>query len=139
KFCQAQFGVAPEGLNAVDMTTVSGKFIVVMVDAMVLIAFHHQSVVGAPAVGVDRALAGKHLTAEITSINSAFEQFMTGEQKTFPLLLSRPMTATFRPDPRPRPPRTLRGPKELSSPSTLPVKGAASPSAISTTRARSNP
>jgi hypothetical protein len=26
KFCQAQFGVAPEGLNAVDMTTVSGKF-----------------------------------------------------------------------------------------------------------------
>ncbi len=31
-FCQAQFGVAPEGLNAVDMTTVSGKFIVVMVD-----------------------------------------------------------------------------------------------------------
>src|SRR6476659_3103190 len=55
KFCQAQFGVAPEGLNAVkgytpqprletavDMTTVSGKFIVVMVDAMVLIAFHHQ-------------------------------------------------------------------------------------------------
>ena len=39
KFCQTQFGVAPEGLNAVDMTTVSGKFIVVMVDAMVLIAF----------------------------------------------------------------------------------------------------
>jgi hypothetical protein len=33
----------------------------------------------------------------ITSINSAFEQFMTGEQKTFPLLLSRPMTATFGP------------------------------------------
>src|SRR4029077_4934547 len=97
KFCQAQFGVAPEGLNAVDMTTVSGKFIVVMVDAMVLIAFHHQSVVGAPAVGVDRALAGKHLTAEITSINSAFEQFMTGEQKTFPLLLKKPMKATFGP------------------------------------------
>ena len=65
KFCQAQFGVAlREGLNAVDMTTVSGKFIVVMVDAMVLIAFHHQSVVGAPAIGVDRALAGKHLTAD---------------------------------------------------------------------------
>jgi hypothetical protein len=45
----------------------------------------------------------------ITSINSAFEQFMTGEQKTFPFLLSRPMTATFRPDPRPRRPRTRRG------------------------------
>ena len=41
---QAQFGVAPEGLNAVDMTMLSGKFIVVMVDAMVLIAFQHQSV-----------------------------------------------------------------------------------------------
>ena len=35
-----------------------------MVDAMVLIAFQHQSVVGAPAIGVDRALAGKHLAAD---------------------------------------------------------------------------
>ena len=26
KFCQAQFGVAPEGLYAVDTTTVSGRF-----------------------------------------------------------------------------------------------------------------
>lgn len=38
KSCQMQFGVAPEGLNAVDMRTVSGKFILMMVDAKVLIA-----------------------------------------------------------------------------------------------------
>ena len=38
KFCQALFGVAPEGLNAIDMAPVSGKFIVVMVDAVMLIA-----------------------------------------------------------------------------------------------------
>jgi hypothetical protein len=63
KFCQAQFGVAPERLDAVDVTTGSGKFILVMMDAMVLIAFHHQTVLGAPAIGVDRALARKHLAA----------------------------------------------------------------------------
>lgn len=65
-------------------------------DAMVLVTFHDQSVV------VDRALAGKHMSADHLDQFSlrAVHESMTGEQKTFPRLLSKPMTATFRPNPR---------------------------------------
>lgn len=55
QLCQAQLGKAPKRFNPVDVTPSPGKLILVMMDAIVLVAFEHQTVVGAPSVGVDRA------------------------------------------------------------------------------------
>ena len=49
----AQFGKAPEALNAIDMIFAAGELVLRMVDAVMLGAAQDEAVTGLPAVGVD--------------------------------------------------------------------------------------
>ncbi len=53
KFCQASFGVAPKGLDAIDMPIAIGKFIFAVMHPKLLIKANiHQTIVTAPAIRV---------------------------------------------------------------------------------------
>ena len=57
ELCQAVFGVAPERLDAVDVSGASGELIVAVIDPKVLCQPQvNQPVVAWPAIGVDDAV-----------------------------------------------------------------------------------
>lgn len=58
---EAQFGEAPEGLDAIDVILTAGELVLVMMDAVVFVATQDKAVVGLPSVGVDGRLR-KHLS-----------------------------------------------------------------------------
>ena len=56
KLHQRALGVAPKALDAVDMNTASGEFVVAVVDPQMLVkAYIYQTVVAAPEVGASDA------------------------------------------------------------------------------------
>src|ERR1700722_16223600 len=55
QFEEAELREAPEAFDAVDMVFAPGEFVLMMMDAMVLIAPQNQAVVSSPAIGVDVA------------------------------------------------------------------------------------
>lgn len=59
----AQLGIAPEAFNAIDVVLSPGELVVVMMDAVVLVALSDETVVGLPAVGVDGGLL-QHLALD---------------------------------------------------------------------------
>ena len=61
KFCHAQLGEAPKAFDAVDVVFAAGKFIFVVMNAMMFIAVENKAVVALPAVGIDGG-GRKHLT-----------------------------------------------------------------------------
>jgi len=61
---QAELGEAPERFDAVDVLLAPGELVAMMMDAVVLVALGHQPVVGAPSVGVDRALLLEDLSPD---------------------------------------------------------------------------
>ena len=108
---QTGFGVAPERFNAIDVAASPGEFVGAMMNPIMLVAFENQAVVSAPSIGkMILSLAGETCPLIIWR-SSAFEQLGKGEQMTLPPLLRSPTTGIFLDAPRPRMPRTLRGPK----------------------------
>ena len=63
QFGETQFGKAPEALNAIDVIFAAGELVLVMVDAVMLIAAQDETVIGLPAVGINGGF-GKHLTLD---------------------------------------------------------------------------
>ena len=54
KLHQANFGVAPEALDAVDMVAADGEFVLAMLDSIVLLLTQiDDAIVGPKAVGMD--------------------------------------------------------------------------------------
>ena len=53
----AELGKGPEAFDTVDVIFTTGKLVLVMMDAVMFIPAGDQAVVGAPAIGVDIALA----------------------------------------------------------------------------------
>ena len=53
QFEEAKLGVAPKAFDAVDVIFAAGELILVMMNAVVFVAFEHQASVGFPPVGVD--------------------------------------------------------------------------------------
>ena len=53
KFEEAEFGVAPEGFDAVDVIFATGELVLMMMDGMVFVALETEAVVSLPAVCVD--------------------------------------------------------------------------------------
>ena len=85
-------------------------------DAVMLEAFQDETVVGSPSICVDGAFISSDVPRD-NRINSAFEQSKTGEQKTRPPRLSKPITALILPAHLPRYPRTRRGQRsDVSTP-----------------------
>ena len=63
-FCQAGLGVAPEGLDPVDVTGPASKFVVTVMDAEVsLVSYINQPVIPFPSIGVDDAFV-THFTLD---------------------------------------------------------------------------
>ena len=60
---ETQFGKAPEALNAIDVIFSAGELVLVMVDAVLLVATQDEAVIGLPAVGINGGL-GKHLALD---------------------------------------------------------------------------
>ena len=58
---EAQLGEAPEAFDAVDVVLSARELVLVMMDAVVLVAAQHQAVVGLPAVGINGGFR-KHLS-----------------------------------------------------------------------------
>lgn len=108
---QTGFGVAPERLKAIDMPASPGEFIGAVMNSVVLIAFENQAVVSTPTIGENDTLVGRRDMSFNHMEEFGFEQLGKGEQMTLPPLLRRPTTGIFLAAPRPRMPRTLRGPK----------------------------
>src|SRR5438094_3765895 len=63
KLNETKFGIAPKALDAVDVIFPTGEFVVVMVNAPVLVATQHQAIIPEPAIGIDRGF-GKHLSLD---------------------------------------------------------------------------
>ena len=63
KLGHSEFSKAPEGFNAVDMVLPPGKFVFMVMNAMVSKTAGHQAIVGFPAVGINVAL-GKDVSLE---------------------------------------------------------------------------
>ena len=63
QFGEAQRGEAPEALDAIDVIFSAGELILVMVNAVVLVAAQDEAVIGLPAVGINGGF-GKHLTLD---------------------------------------------------------------------------
>src|SRR5260221_10975534 len=63
KFKEAMLSEAPKGFDAVDMILAPGKFVLVVMDAVMAKSTGHQAIVGFPAVGVNIAL-GKDVSSE---------------------------------------------------------------------------
>ena len=53
QFEEAELGVTPKAFDPVDVIFAAGELILVMMDAVVFVAFEDEAVVGLPAVGVD--------------------------------------------------------------------------------------
>ena len=56
---QTGFGVAPERLDAIDMSASPGEFIGAVVNPVMLVAFENQAVVSAPSIGKDDAFVDR--------------------------------------------------------------------------------
>jgi len=63
QFGEAQLGKAPEALDAIDVVFSAGELVLVMVDAVMLVAAQDEAVIGLPAVGINGGL-GKHLALD---------------------------------------------------------------------------
>ena len=63
QFGQTQFGKAPEALDPIDVIFAARELVLVMVDAVMLVAIQHEAVVGLPAVGINGG-RGKHLALD---------------------------------------------------------------------------
>lgn len=55
KFCHAKLRITPKRFDAINMIFSSRKFILMVVNAVVLIAICYQSIVSLPAIGIDIA------------------------------------------------------------------------------------
>ena len=55
QFSKAQLGEAPEAFDAVDVIPAARELVLVMVDAVMLVATQNKAVIGLPAVGVHMA------------------------------------------------------------------------------------
>ena len=53
QFEEAEFGVAPKAFDAVDMVSAASELVLMMMNAMMLVALEDEAVVSLPAVGVD--------------------------------------------------------------------------------------
>ena len=60
EFNETKFGVTPKAFDAVNMIFSTGEFVVMMIDAPMLVAAEHQTLIPKPAVGINGGL-GKHL------------------------------------------------------------------------------
>jgi hypothetical protein len=49
---EAELGVAPEGLEAIDVIFATGELVFVVIDAVVFVALEHEAVVSLPAMGI---------------------------------------------------------------------------------------
>lgn len=90
KFCQAEFCKAPEGFDSVDMAAASGEFIVVMVNAIMLVALQKQTVISPPTIGVDRALSANDLSPD-----DAHQFFLRAVQNRSAEYFSPPLEQTY--------------------------------------------
>ena len=63
QFGEAQFGKAPEALDAIDVIFAAGKLVLMMVDTVMLVTAQDEAVIGLPAVGINGGL-GKHLALD---------------------------------------------------------------------------
>ena len=59
----AQFCEAPKALDPIDVIFSAGELVLVMVDAVMLVAAKNEAVIGLPAVGINGGL-GKHPALE---------------------------------------------------------------------------
>ena len=51
---QPPFGEAPEALDAIDVIFAARKLVLMMMDAVMLVATQNKAVIGLPAVGIKR-------------------------------------------------------------------------------------
>ena len=56
QFREPKLGVTPKAFYTVNMVFASGKFIFMVMDAVVLVAVGHQPIISLPAIGIDLAL-----------------------------------------------------------------------------------
>ena len=63
QFGEAQLGEAPEALDAIDVIPAARELVLMMVDAVMLVATQNQAVIRLPAVGINGGL-GKHLAPD---------------------------------------------------------------------------
>ena len=108
---QTSFGVAPEAFNAVDMRTGFGEFVVGMVNAKMLgIAHIHEPIVAGPAVRMDDAIEGDAAANRFAQSVFRYIGDDLGVDAVAPLEHAED-DGVLCPAPRPRLPRTRRGPK----------------------------
>jgi hypothetical protein len=110
---QTEFGIGPEGLDSIDMAVTSGEFIFSMMDSKVLgVSDIHQALIASPTVTVDDAIDRD------MAPNNLLQRGFSGIRDNLRIdpaiafvRLKIPKTMVFDPAPRPRLPRTRRGPK----------------------------
>ena len=56
QFAEAELGLTPEALDAIDMVLAAGELVLMVMNAMVRAAAQHEAVVSLPAVGVNGGL-----------------------------------------------------------------------------------
>jgi hypothetical protein len=110
KLSQTTFGIAPEGLNPVDMMLAAGKLIGAMIDAKVLVkADVNQAIVAPPSVGVDDRFR-PHAPPD-NGLQGGLSALRDDLRIDFAVALKAPKTMVLPNAPRPRFPRTRWAPK----------------------------
>ena len=133
QFDEAKLGVAPEALDPVDgspahrpplfpsassVVLAASELVFVVVNAPVFVTAQEQAIVAEQTVGIDGRF-GKHLSLDdrlqfcpgAVFHHAGKDPFGFAQGRLLPPRLSSPMTGVLPPAPRPRRPRTRRGPK----------------------------
>ena len=118
QFDETKLRVAPKAFDAIDVVFAAGKLVLVVVNAPVFVTAQEQAIVAEQTVGIDGRF-GKHLSPDdrlqfcpgAVFHHAGKDPLGFAQGRLLPPRLSSPMTGVLPPAPRPRRPRTRRGPK----------------------------
>jgi len=106
---EAELGVTPKALDPVDVVLAADELVFVVMNAPVFVTTQEPAVVAEPPIGVDGGL-GKHLSLD-DRLQLCPRTVFDHPGEDLPPRLRSPITGVLPPAPRPRRPRTRRGPK----------------------------